>query len=385
MAVCFHIAEEYRRLLAEFTGSLTTGLEPAGPPVRAADYDPLRPLPIGQITPSIDLLRRISSDVPVEWRFGEYLATNSIDLVTSRALGSRNIGEALAVAHRHQHIQTNVRSFAVRSAARGELTEIHHAADDDPDKKFVLHSLLAAKLSLLFRFYQGTGAQHHIARQAGSFGSLLRRFGAELDFLDIDFHDSEIALNLSCNVLSQDLPDMGERQKQCCDQELQRRNAELPCATQWADRIRGHIRSSNFAGITIDEICDAFCVQRRTLGRLLRDEGTTFTSILTELRREKALHLVRNTGVPLKRVAAELGFNSDASFNMAFKSWTGTTPMKFRKSASAKPAANDLELRPFAQQSPLAAQLQAIPVASPIPIARPLLATFRPSRLLGRA
>ena len=72
-------------------------------------------------------------------------------------------------------------------------------------------------------------------------------------------------------------------------------------------------------------------MQRRTLGRMLRNEGTTFTDIVKELRREKALHLVRTTGLPLKRVAAELGFNSDASFNMAFKSWTGTTPMKFRK------------------------------------------------------
>jgi AraC-like DNA-binding protein len=39
-------------------------------------------------------------------------------------------------------------------------------------------------------------------------------------------------------------------------------------------------------------------------------------------------------------VAAELGFNSDASFNMAFKSWTGTTPMAFRKAAPARPPAH---------------------------------------------
>jgi AraC-like DNA-binding protein len=47
--------------------------------------------------------------------------------------------------------------------------------------------------------------------------------------------------------------------------------------------------------------------------------------------------------VPLKRVATELGFNSDASFNMAFKSWTGTTPMKFRKSPEVRLQANEAE------------------------------------------
>lgn len=110
---------------------------------------------------------------------------------------------------------------------------------------------------------------------------------------------------------------------------------------QWADRIRAHIRSSNFAEISVGDVCDAFRMPKRTLGRLLRDEGTSFTAILTELRRKKALHLVRGTGVPLKRVAAELGFNSDGSFNMAFKSWTGTTPMKFRKAGPRRPDAND--------------------------------------------
>ncbi len=104
------------------------------------------------------------------------------------------------------------------------------------------------------------------------------------------------------------------------------------------ERIKFHLRSNRLSEVSLDEICDTFRIQRRTLARLLRDEGTTFTTILTELRREKALHLVRHTGVPLKRVASELGFNSDASFNMAFKSWTGTTPMKFRKAIPARPS-----------------------------------------------
>lgn len=146
------------------------------------------------------------------------------------------------------------------------------------------------------------------------------------------------------------------------------------------DRIKFHIRSNHLSDASLDEICDRFRLQRRTLGRLLRDEGTTFTSILTELRREKALHLVRNTKAPLKRVAAELGFNSDASFNMDFKSWTGTTPMKFRKSESTKSAANDpgvgtgaLDRKLWSNEKPS----QPSHVVGPAFAARPLLATYR--------
>jgi AraC-like DNA-binding protein len=62
---------------------------------------------------------------------------------------------------------------------------------------------------------------------------------------------------------------------------------------------------------------------------------------LTDLRRERAIYLVQHTNVPLKRIAAELGFNSDASFCMAFKSWVGEAPKRYRTKASWRAQAND--------------------------------------------
>jgi AraC-like DNA-binding protein len=342
MGISFHVAEEYLRLLVEFARNPNANLVRACPPARGSDYDPLRPVAVGQIAAPLEQLRRVSTEVPLEWLFGEYIGANSADMVTARALGSQNVGEAMAIAHRHQHIQTNVRSFSMRSATGGGLTEVHHAAEDDADMRFVFHSLLAAKVWLLFHFYQGSGKQHQIDRRAPSFGSLLQRFAGELEFLDVDFQGSEVVLSLDGDVLLQKLPDMGERQRRACDQELRRRNAYVSCAAQWTDRVRAYIRSSNFAEVSVNDVCDAFRMPRRTLGRLLRDEDTSFTAILSELRREKALHLVRSTGVPLKRVAAELGFS------MAFKSWTGETPKSFRIHGPARSASQigrDPELR----------------------------------------
>src|SRR5919106_2542851 len=249
MGISFHVADEYLRLLVEFARNPNANLVRACPPARGSDYDPLRPVAVGQIAAPLEQLRRVSTEVPLEWLFGEYIGANSADMVTARALGSQNVGEAMAIAHRHQHIQTNVRSFSMRSATGGGLTEVHHAAEDDADMRFVFHSLLAAKVWLLFHFYQGSGKQHQIDRRAPSFGSLLQRFA--------------------------------------CDQELRRRNAYVSCAAQWTDRVRAYIRSSNFAEVSVNDVCDAFRMPRRTLGRLLRDEDTSFTAILSELRREK--------------------------------------------------------------------------------------------------
>ena len=185
--------------------------------------------------------------------------------------------------------------------------------------------------------------QHQIDHRTGCFGSLMQRFDRELDCVDIEFRESEITFAFSRDVLTTRLADCDERLKIALDRELSRKTAEIPVTGGLKDRIKYHIRSNHLADVSLDEVCDTFRVQRRTLCRQLRSEGTTFTSILSELRRERALHLVQRTRVPLKRVATELGFNSDASFSMAFKSWTGTTPMKFRKSPAVRLQANDAE------------------------------------------
>ena len=208
-------------------------------------------------------------------------------------------------------------------------------------RDFIFQSIVSSKLALFFQEYSDSNRQHQVDQRAVCFGSLMQKFDREIDFIDIEYRDCELMFGFSRDVLNYRLADRDGRLVAALDCELRRKTSEVPLTERWKDRIRYYIRSKHLADVSLDEICGTFGMQRRTLGRLLRNEGTTFTDILKDLRRERALHLVRNTGVPLKRVAAELGFNSDASFNMAFKSWTGTTPMKFRKATPALTAAND--------------------------------------------
>jgi len=333
------IAEEFSRLLREFTATVLPDCAPAGGAAKDADYDPLRLRPVGDDAQRIEKLLGVPTEVPIEWRLGEYMGANSTNLLTARALKSANFGEAFDVLHRNQSVLTNARTISHRSGGDGALAAVHHAGDaHDHIPRFLFRAIVASKLSLFLKEYPGD-RQHQVDHRAGCFGSLMQRFDRELDFIDIECRDSEVTFAFSRDVLVTRLADCDERLRIALDRELSRKAAEVPATGGLKDRIKFHIRSNHLSDISLDEICDTFRLQRRTLARLLRDEGTTFTSILSELRREKAIHLVRHTGVPLKRVASELGFNSDASFNMAFKSWTGTTPMKFRKAVPARPGA----------------------------------------------
>ena len=72
-------------------------------------------------------------------------------------------------------------------------------------------------------------------------------------------------------------------------------------------------------------------VTSRTLQRRLLEEGVSFGGLLTEVRRTQAEHLLARSDAPLSGVAEQLGYTDAGVFVRAFRSWTGTTPGKFRE------------------------------------------------------
>jgi len=58
--------------------------------------------------------------------------------------------------------------------------------------------------------------------------------------------------------------------------------------------------------------------------------GKSFPQLLNERRVDDAKRLLRETDVPVKVVAEEVGFNSTASFNRVFKEISGLSPSAYR-------------------------------------------------------
>lgn len=64
----------------------------------------------------------------------------------------------------------------------------------------------------------------------------------------------------------------------------------------------------------------------RTLLRRLKDEGTTFTDLVNELRQQLAFQYLQQDGLSIGEAAWRLGFSDEGSFSRAFKRWTGRRP-----------------------------------------------------------
>ncbi len=71
----------------------------------------------------------------------------------------------------------------------------------------------------------------------------------------------------------------------------------------------------------------------RSLQRRLKNEGTSFAHVLSELRRDLALRYLRDGRIATGEVGFLLGFLDVSAFQRAFKRWTGTTPAQYRRTA----------------------------------------------------
>ena len=88
-----------------------------------------------------------------------------------------------------------------------------------------------------------------------------------------------------------------------------------------------HAKAGPFS---LEHIARVLRTSPRTLKRQLAAEGTSFSEIVDDERRERALFLLRATGTSVKDVASRLGYANIANFTRAFHRWTGRTPSQHR-------------------------------------------------------
>ncbi|WP_126282388.1 AraC family transcriptional regulator [Burkholderia stagnalis] len=81
----------------------------------------------------------------------------------------------------------------------------------------------------------------------------------------------------------------------------------------------------------IDAIAENLCMTSRTLRRKLEAEGTSYSELLTSVRKALAIDYLNTTSLSTEVIALTLGFSDAVGFRHAFKRWTGKTPSEVRR------------------------------------------------------
>jgi AraC-like DNA-binding protein len=88
---------------------------------------------------------------------------------------------------------------------------------------------------------------------------------------------------------------------------------------------------------TMKQIVAAAGTSARTFQRQLKEEGTSFSELLADVRRSETLRRLKERKLTIAAIATDLGYSDQASFTRAFRRWTGTPPSQFRARTTSGP------------------------------------------------
>jgi AraC-like DNA-binding protein len=81
---------------------------------------------------------------------------------------------------------------------------------------------------------------------------------------------------------------------------------------------------------TLEVVAEQFHLHPKTLQRRLSDEGTTFATLVDQVRKDAADRYLRTTGMSLSHLARELGYAEQSVLTRSCKRWFGSGPAAYR-------------------------------------------------------
>ncbi len=106
---------------------------------------------------------------------------------------------------------------------------------------------------------------------------------------------------------------------------------------QRVQRVVSFIRNNHQRRITLKEMADTVSLSPWGLGHLFKlHMGTSPERFLTQMRLEKAKHLLETKFLTVKEVMNEVGMSDASHFTRSFKAAYGITPGKCRDGSKKK-------------------------------------------------
>jgi AraC-like DNA-binding protein len=97
------------------------------------------------------------------------------------------------------------------------------------------------------------------------------------------------------------------------------------------DEAKEIIRDEYPRDLELDQVARRLATSRRQLQRSFAEiGGTSFRSYVAEVRMQRALELLRDGTLPVRDVAARVGYRQPAQFAKTFRRHHGAPPSSFR-------------------------------------------------------
>ncbi|RCW63626.1 AraC family transcriptional regulator [Pseudorhodoferax soli] len=304
--------------------------------VRSQVDDPMARVTAEQMESICHFAMRELDDEALGW-FSRTLPWGTNGMLCRAALPSPTLGVALKRWCRHHGLMVD--AIAMRISVRNALVtvEVEERKDLGEQREFALVSMLRSvhgvacwlvdsRIALRSAAFPYPPPEHSAAYSC--------MFGAGLCF---DEKQASIRFDAHCLGMRVVRDDADLRQM--LKRPLPLLVHQYPRVRLVGRQVRNLLRAHTSKSLAASDLASKLNLSVRSLHRHLAEEGFSLQAIKNDVRRDAAIASLAHNGRPLKQVAGSVGFQNEASFNRAFREWTGQTPTAYRRGLDGTAAA----------------------------------------------
>jgi AraC-like DNA-binding protein len=293
--------------------------------------DPLTRIPVAKMCTLLERARTLTGEPGLGYYLGLQTRVTLYGYLGFALLSASTAGEALNLAVQFAPIFSTALGIELRIEGRVASLSFEERAELGSARDIVLISMLVG-LRELGRAMTGrdTGGIADFAFPEPSYHarfahlSLNSRFDQPFNRLQFD------AAVIDFPSATAD-PVALELARIQCERELDK----LGFDARFADRVRHLMADDDDNFDSLDQIAVHLDLSPRTVRRRLAAEGVSFSALVDQGRRDKALRLLRSSRLSIEDIARHLGYTTASSFVRAFHRWMGKTPLQYRRAVGA--------------------------------------------------
>jgi len=288
--------------------------------------DPLERIPVATMCKLLDLARTLTAEPGLGYYLGLQTRATLYGFLGFAFLSASTVRDALNLSIHFAPIFSTALSVDLRVEGRVASLSFEERADFGSVRDIVLIStIVGAREMGRATTGRDTGGSADFAFPEPDYHArfahlaLYSRFDQPVNRIQFD------AAVLDFAIVTGDPVALLLARRQC-ERELD----QLGFRTAFADRVRRLVAGDHDFD-SLDQIAAHLDLSPRTVRRRLAAEGVSFSALVDQGRRDKALRLVRSSRLSIEDVARQLGYTTASSFVRAFHRWTGKTPLQYRR------------------------------------------------------
>jgi len=259
---------------------------------------------------------------------GQRLLVNTHGILGYAAMNSGSIRQFIELFERYTPVRTPMVRFTHTEKGQLLYLELHESIPLGDVKRPVFEAVILGLKKVLDSITMGASHIHHAAFPFTPCGQ--EAFAAELFKCAVHYNSSWAGFAFSLHAVDAPLkmadPTTFQDAATICQRELDKLNQQARLSAQ----VRQLMLETQGGFPSLKVIARMFNMSSRTLHRRLEKEGSSYKSLLEDVRHMLATEYLKADQLNIEEIAYTLGYADLANFRRAFKRWEGMPPSGYR-------------------------------------------------------